>query len=427
MSSSKILFMASYAPPAISGAAQNMYNLIEALPPESYYMMTSFYNIDSTMLRLGRWLSGTYLFYDRVGATKEQLQAQANQSQAPTGRRGFATRLKTAIRRSKAMGTLTGIPVIALQVIDMVRCGRQAIRERDVRLLVGFSDYGPTMISVYYIHRVTRLPFRLFMFDIYKGNDFFFPGNLIANWLEPRLMRAAQMIIVNNEGTRQFYIKRYGSWISDKLRLIHNSSDPAAYLALQTTYQPRPPYTILFTGSIYWPQIRSLQNLVRAVENITDLEIRIKLYAPHSADYLAAYNLTGPKIDVSVASPTEMAKLQSQADILFLPLSWETKSPGIIGTATPGKLTDYLVAGRPILIHSPEWSHLSQYAKANGFAEVVDQESIAALQTAIRRLLTDVGYAQELIAKAQRTFFANHTTEKNAAAFRSLFAQSAID
>lgn len=416
-----ILFIASYAPPAISGAAQNMFNLIGALPPESYYMMTSFYNIDATMLRLGRWLPGTYLFYDHPRATKEQLQAQAAQSKEGSGRRGFAIRLKTAIRKSKAMGIITGIPVITLQVIDMVRSGRQAIRDRQIGLLVGFSDYGPTVISVYLLHRITRLPFRLFMFDIYKGNDFFFPGNLIANWLEPRLMRAAQMIIVNNEGVRQFYVQRYGDWIADKIQLVYNSSDPAPYLALQIPYRPQPPYTILFTGSIYWPQIQSLQNLVRAVNELGDLDIRIKLYAPHSPEYIASYGLSGPKIDISVASPTEMARLQSRADILFVPLSWHTRSPDIISTATPGKLTDYLVAGRPILVHAPNWSHLSQYARENNFALVVDQEDIEQLKNGIRRLLTDTEYANQLIRNAQATFQRNHTISGNAAKFRALF------
>jgi len=421
MKNQRTLFIASYAPPAISGASQNMYNLIGSLPPEAYYIMTSFYNIDATALRLGRWLAGEYIFYDNPKGTKETLKDQANQPTTPTNRRRWAIKLKTAIRKSRIIGALTGIPIVALQVADMVRRGRQVIRDKQIDLIVGFSDYGPTMLSVYWLHRLTHLPFRLFMFDIYKGNDFFFPGNLIAPWLEPKLMRQAEMIIVNNEGTRQFYIKRYGDWIVDKIQMVYNSSDPSAYLALQSPYHPAPPYTILFTGSIYWPQIRSLQNLIKAVNQLDDLDIRVKLYAPHSPDYIASYGLSGPRIDISVASPAEMAQIQSRADILFLPLSWGTKSPGIIGTATPGKLTDYLVAGRPILVHAPEWSHLSQYARENNFALVIDQEDTEQLKNGIRKLLTDAPYANQLIENAKDTFQRNHTIASNVARFRSLF------
>jgi len=417
----KILFVASYAPPAISGAAQNMYNLIGALPPESYYMLTSFYHIDATALRLGQWLPGDYIFYDRPTATKEELRAQATApSAAPISRRAWAMRLKTVIRKFPLAGALAGVPVVLLQIADIYRCGRQTIRNREIRMIMGFSDYGPAMVGSYLLHRVTRLPLYLFMFDIYKGNNLFFPGNPLSNFFEPRLVRAAERIVVNNEGIRQFYIKRYGNWIADKIELVYNSSDPQPYLQLQNPYQPKSPYTILFTGSIYWPQIRSLQNLVKAVGEIDDLDIRIKLYAPHPPAYIASYGLSGPKIDISVASPTEMAKIQSQADILFLPLSWHTKSPGIISTATPGKLTDYLVAGRPMLIHSPNWSYLSQYAKENDFAAVVDEEDIEQLKNSIRQLLTDTAYANKLIANAQTTFFRNHTITGNAAKFRSL-------
>jgi len=58
-----------------------------------------------------------------------------------------------------------------------------------------------------------------------------------------------------------------------------------------------------------------------------------------------------------------MSEIQTQADILFLPLSWHTKSQKIIDTATPGKLTDYLISNRPILIYAPASTFLAQYAK----------------------------------------------------------------
>jgi len=61
-------------------------------------------------------------------------------------------------------------------------------------------------------------------------------------------------------------------------------------------------------------------------------------------------------------------------DCLFLPLSWHTKSQAIIDTATPGKMTDYLISGSPILIHAPASTFLVKYARENNFAEIVDTE-----------------------------------------------------
>ncbi|OGB84882.1 hypothetical protein A2994_03650 [candidate division Kazan bacterium RIFCSPLOWO2_01_FULL_48_13] len=85
-------------------------------------------------------------------------------------------------------------------------------------------------------------------------------------------------------------------------------------------------------------------------------------------------------------------------------------------------MTDYLIAGRPILVHAPSNSYLVRYAKENNFAEIVDRENIADLQAAIRRLLADPAHAHQLMVNAQRTFFAHHTVEKNVAMFRALFS-----
>jgi glycosyltransferase involved in cell wall biosynthesis len=397
-----------------------MYKLIGALPPESYYMMTSFYNIDPTALRLGQWLAGEYVFYDRPTATKDQLKSQATQPPAAADRRQWAVRLKTAIRKSKAIGIVTGIPIIFSQVWDIYHQGKRLINDQpSIGRILGFSDYGPAMLGSYLLHRATRRQLGIFLFDIYKGNDFFFPGNPISRWLEPRIFQAADKIIVTNQGTKDFYMKRYGAEVGLKITVIHNSSFPEAYQSLHTPYSPQPPYQILFTGSIYWAQIRSLQNLVAAVNGLSDLDIRIKIYAPHPKDYLASYGISGPQVDVSVAAPDQMAQIQNEADILFLPLSWHTKSPDIINTATPGKLTDYLIASRPILVHAPASTYLVRYTREHDCAMIVDQEDTVQLQQAIRLLLTDLPRANQMISSAAKLFEQNHNAHHSGQLFRS--------
>ena len=124
-----------------------------------------------------------------------------------------------------------------------------------------------------------------------------------------------------------------------------------------------------------------------------------------------------------MAPNSEMPRIQSQADILFLPLSWHTKSPEIINTATPGKLTEYLIGGRPILIHAPKESYLVEYAKENDFALVVDEENVDQLANAIRRLLTDQELSNRLIRNAQATFLKNHDITKTVEKFKTLLVK----
>lgn len=447
----KIMFISSYAPPGLAGAPQFMYKLISTLPLESYTILTSFYNIDNISAKIGSWLPGEYVFYDNPGATKTARQQQEIKPEevatnptvklkrflrntllfsvwvkAPLSaavKMDLVARLKRLLKRNSLVKTLLGAPLILGQLSLIIHQGCRVAKEKKPDILIGFSDYGPALVGTYYIHQATGIPFYIYLFDIYKGNLFPLTGKLLASIYEPRLLKKATKIIVTNEGTKDFYCQRYGNKIADKIVVLYNSADPKPFLELQTPYQPKSPYTILFPGNIYWPQIRSMQNLIRALDQLNDLDIRFKIYTPHPKEYLKSVGLDSPKIDLSVVPNSEMPKIQSQADILFLPLSWHTKSPEIINTATPGKLTEYLIGGRPILIHAPKESHLVAYAKENDFALVVDEENVDQLATAIRRLLTDIPYAEQLIRNAQATFMKNHDITKTVEKFQELLAK----
>ena len=429
-----------------------MANLIEHLPPESYTILTSFYNIDNLSAKIGSWLPGEYVFYDKPSASKqERQQEEAKPEDKPTNptvriknylknsiilgawvktplsaavKHDMTIKLKRFLKRNTFFKTLLGAPLIIGQVPFIIKQGVKTVREKNIELIVGFSDYGPALVSLYYIHKKTNKPFYLYMFDIYKGNLLPLTGHILANIFEPRLFKLAEKIIVTNKETKDFYRRRYGNEMAEKIVVIYNSTDPAPFLNFTPDLSNHlAPYSILFTGNVYWAQEGALKNLVKAVEGINDLDIRIKLYTPAPPEYLKAIGLMSSKIDLSVAPESEMPKIQSGADILFICLAWNTKSPDIINTATPGKLTNYLVAGRPILVHSPAKSHLTQYAMDNNFAMVVDQEDITDLQIAIRKLLTNKDLRIQLVENAKKTFYANHDLTKNAQLFRSLLSK----
>ncbi len=405
----KTLIISSYAPPAIGGP-QILYNLLKDVPSESYSILTSFNNIDNISAKKGTWLSGEYIFYDAVGKTRESFDQRTGETKS----RSFVSNLKHLMKRSSFFKVIFGFPVIAGQVYMITKVGLKTVRKGETRKILSVSDYGPALISSYFISKKKKTPLVLFLFDLYKGNDFPFPGNILSSIFEPKLFETAEKIIVTNEGTKDFYIKRYGETVREKIEIIHNSTFPDQYLELHSPYDPKPPYSILFTGRVYWPQIGSIKNLIKAVEEI-DLPVELKIYSPSPREYLDTIGIRETK-KVKLfdpVSPTEIAKIQTKADILFLPLSWNTKSPEIIDTATPGKLTDYLVSGRPMLIHAPSSSFLVKYAKENEFAFVADSNNIEGLKIGISRLATDIEYSKELIKNAKETFFRNHDVKAN--------------
>lgn len=396
-----------------------MYNLLIDVPPESYRILTSFYNIDNVSAQKGTWLPGKYLFYDKSGATEDELRNIDTQVEVNKGR-SFITKLKHAVKRVPFVRALLGMPIIFSQIAMVYRQGCKAVEKEGITSILGFSDYGSALIGTYLIYKKTGISYSLFLFDLYKGNFFPFPGGILSRIYEKRLFENANKIIVTNKGTKEYYRRRYGDEIADKMVIIYNAAFPEPYLKHQTPYNPKPPYTIMFTGRVYWPQIRSLKNLIRAVETMDYMDVRLKIYTPSPKDYLEKLGIKeSKKVSLDMAPPQEMPAIQSKADILFLPLSWKTKSQPIINTATPGKFTDYLISGRPMLIHAPASTHVVKYAKENGAAMCVDKEDVGELKEAIKKLVSDTNYSKKLILNAQKTFFENHGVEKNARLFRS--------
>ena len=416
----KILIISSYAPPAIGGP-QNLYNLLRDFPKNSYCILTSFYNIDNVSAKTGTWLKGKYIFYDNISTSGSLKTHPEITKERPS--RLILNKLKHLVKRIWLLGALGGIFIMFSQIIMMIRAGIKTIKEEKIEIMIGFSDYGPAMISTYFLHKITKKPYHIFLFDIYKNNLFpVFPGALLANILESKILKNAEKIIVTNEGTLNYYTQIYGEKTKKKIIIIHNSTFPEPYLKLHTDYNPKPPYTILYTGRIYWPQIRSLKNLIKAVQEIKDIDIKLEIYCPNLKDYLKRIGIIeSKKVQILIAPPQKMPEIQTKADILFLPLSWHTKSQKIINTATPGKLTDYLISNKPILIHAPSSSFVTQYAKNNDFALIIDEENTEKLKSAIKTLLFDKVLTKRIIENAKATFFKNHNVDHNALTFQSLF------
>ncbi len=421
----KILVVSSWAPPTVGGPI-NIYNILSQLPKESYCLLTSYYGIDNYSARHGNWLQGKYIFYDNT----KFIDSPENRPRISLESRGrkVISSLRHLIKRLSFLKILLGPILIFSQIFMIVRQGLKALKSENIEVMLSISDFGPSLISTYILHKITKTPYVLYLFDLYKGNYLPFPGKLLAIIFEKPLFKNAKNIIVTNKGTKNFYLKIYGSGITQKIVVIHNSVFPKPYLELQKNqppFNPKPPYTILFTGKIYWPQIDALKNLIRAVNEINDLDIKLKIYSPSPKDYLKKIGIEeSEKIEISVAPPEEMPKIQSQADILFLPLSWRTKNQAIIDTATPGKLSDYLISGRPILVHAPNLSFLVRYAKEWNFALVVDENDVEKLKAGIRELLTNKKLGQTLMENAKKAFFTNHDANKCASVFKKIFLKN---
>jgi glycosyltransferase involved in cell wall biosynthesis len=85
-----------------------------------------------------------------------------------------------------------------------------------------------------------------------------------------------------------------------------------------------------------------------------------------------------------------MERLRKEADVLFVPMSFETSDRPNMEMAFPSKLADYTAVGLPLLIYGPGYCSAVRWANGNpGTAEVVSIEGIGPLTVAIQQLASE--------------------------------------
>jgi glycosyltransferase involved in cell wall biosynthesis len=118
----------------------------------------------------------------------------------------------------------------------------------------------------------------------------------------------------------------------------------------------------------------------------------------------------------------ELKHVLKNADALFLPYSFREDQRFFISRSFPSKVADYLAAGKPILIRSPSYASVVEYACRYGFAEIVDDPSEDALVKGILRIWKDQSYREALVANGKRTLNLNHDIAAQRSAFKRLIS-----
>lgn len=173
---------------------------------------------------------------------------------------------------------------------------------------------------------------------------------------------------------------------------------------------------IVYTGSFLGTTADGLELLLESLQGGFLEQRRIEAWELHIYTNLSAsesnqmsQRWNDPRIHFhGWVSQDQLPGILAEADILFLPHSFNRTTEAVVRTSLPTKTADYLASGRPILVLAPPYSSLNRYAKAHGFAEVVEQPAPDALAEGIMRIIRSVAYREELCHQARKTFQLNH-------------------
>jgi glycosyltransferase involved in cell wall biosynthesis len=266
--------------------------------------------------------------------------------------------------------------------------------------------------AAYLAARRAGVRFIPYYFDHWSQQAAFAPRlQRLVELLEPSILRRAFAVIVPNE----FLARDLQLHGRVRTTIVRNACEiPRAPLA--HTADSRAPASIVYTGAVYAANHDAFRNLVDVLRS-EDLDAKLNIYTAQSEGQIAQAGIRGP-VSVHPHRPlTEIPWLQADADILFLPLAFNSPFPALIRSSSPAKMGEYLAAGRPILVHAPYDSFVAHYFGQHGCGVVVGELKRAPLAEGVRMLLEDDGLRERVGEAARARALADFDIEKARASF----------
>lgn len=258
----------------------------------------------------------------------------------------------------------------------------------------------PYLLGAWRAARKLRLPLYVHLHDMWRQAYADKPGlifeRLIVLALERAVLSSARRLFTITEEAAEHFRSRLGL---DSYVLPH--AIPASDLAaMPATLGSAGNGVIHFAGAIYGAMnLDALQNVAQAMPLCKRAQ-RLDCFTARNIDVLRQMGITGPKVSVRFTSKTEVMAAQREASIMVLPLAFKSSNPLEIRTVFPTKLLEYLVCGRPILVHAPADSWASRHARSEGWGEVVDEPDPRKLALALDALLTNSERQAQLVSAA---------------------------
>jgi glycosyltransferase involved in cell wall biosynthesis len=272
--------------------------------------------------------------------------------------------------------------------------------------------HGYSWIAAAALARRFNLPLHLIVHDDWpRGNHL---PRLLQEHLDQqfgRIYRQAQSRICISPYMAEHYEKRYQA-LGTVLYPSRSGEISQPQNPPQVQIEPRRPLVVAYAGSIATPAYEF--SLTTVAEILDTLDGALIVYAPVSDALVRRVNLNHRNISFRSVLPWQelIASLRNEADVLFVPMSFEQEDRENMEIAFPSKLADYTATGLPLLIWGPSYCSAVRWAMENpGVAEVVDQLDRTMLAVAIGNLASDTSYRFKLGKRALelgRDFFGHN-------------------
>lgn len=307
--------------------------------------------------------------------------------------------------------------LIVVQALRLLR----VINREDVRAIVVCSGDLVAIPAACLVSLVKRIPLYLYMFDHYHYQSVNRIDRVVAAWAERWAAKRARALIVPNESLSQSFQQDYGVTPA----IIHNPIDRSEIVISDSKPWPVDPaeIRIVYTGQVYAAQYDALSRLVQAIKLLErEYSLKLHMYTAQPRAAIEGAGVSGPVVFHGYCPPEQIRQIQQSADILFLPLAFDSPYPEIITTSAPSKFGEYLASGRPILAHVPP-GFVSSYMRTHDCGFFVDQADCEILARTIRSIVLDHERRSRVIHNAVKRARVDFALDVNVARFSALFTE----
>jgi glycosyltransferase involved in cell wall biosynthesis len=375
----KVLLTSPVIPPHSFGQAVLIHRLFETISPHDY-----------CLLAINDWAN--------IEVPPAGLPALPGQAYRLPGNGWDSLRLKP---ERKPWDHVRDLRILTFEALRRARILARIVREEQCGAIIAASGALPDLPAAALASRLTGKPLFIHMFDHWRYLNTDRARLRTAAILEPFVIRQTAGVMCPNEFIGKEIKHLYGiDWT-----LVRNPSDDRAVFGSRPESVPWPPddgeIRIVYTGQIQEAHYDAFHNLLSALDAPDLQNVRLHLYTGMAPEVLVQFGFRGRYVHHGFVPAPEIFDIQRHADILFLPLAFNTRFPRLIRDAATSKLGDYLASGRPILIHAPSWAYPCWFAQQHDCGLIVDQPSPDLLADAVRRLRDDALLRQRLGGNAR--------------------------
>jgi glycosyltransferase involved in cell wall biosynthesis len=363
MNVSRFALISHTLPPSPSGQAVVLYRILSGINQAKYYLIDS--RGDSLQTNPG--LNSPFQLQAQYRHLRQELRINN------LNVLGFSY-IRSIVNLLLRIGTRTK------NILSIVR------REPGTTAIVACTGDLVDIPAGFLASQVAHIPFYAYIFD-----DFVFQwtgsNRLFSKLIAPFIFKHCAGIIAPNEFICEEYQQRYRVSPS----LVRNPCDKDELLKESFSKWPTEDgkFKITYTGTVYHANLDCFRNLINAMESLSKYNLELHIYTAQTQEQLEKQGIKSKQVFIHSHVPyNDILEQQRQADILFLPLAFDSPIKDVIRTSAPGKMGEYLASGRPILAHVPTDSFVSYYFKKYQCGWVADQNDTHELASVIKNLIT---------------------------------------